>query len=265
MRSGQARWLVGASIVVAIVPQIAHAEAAPSQAPPQQAPQPQAPPQQAPRPAPKAPTAKAPAKAAAQPKAQTATQPKAQAATQPKAQAATQPKAQAVTNKKAPPQPQAAANAASAADSGAQVLPAEQPSPATPTCTVMPVTGTPIFEARYVAGGKSVVTRLYATGTYTRAVLKSAPRSACIETARLDAIKSALGEARWQATKTPPSCKPTGQETTQIYASGALRFTSRQCSPLVLDAKSSHALDLIASYVGAFGLDMKDELTVDGN
>ena len=64
--------------------------------------------------------------------------------------------------------------------------------------------------------------------------------------------------------KAPATCAAVNGETTQIYATGTLRFTSRTCNPLVLDKLSSRALDLIAQDVGAFGLDLATEI-VEGN
>ena len=120
-----------------------------------------------------------------------------------------------------------------------------------------------MFEARYAAAGKTVMTRLYATGTFERLVMKQR-NLACIEAAQLDEINRALKEAPWKTTKSPATCATATAETTQIYAQGTLRFTSRTCNPLVLDKLSSHALDLIAQDVGPFGLDLANEI-VEGN
>lgn len=160
--------------------------------------------------------------------------------------------------KKLPPQPKVAPKA----DSGAQVLGAGDGAPA-PRCKVAPIKGTPIFEARYAAGPKTVVTRLYPTGTFTRAVMKD-QKTACIEQSQLTEIRIALKEAPWKTTKSPATCAAVTGETTQIYAGGTLRFTSRTCNPLVLDKLSSRALDVIAQDVGAFGLDLATEV-VEGN
>ncbi|HTL37375.1 MAG TPA: hypothetical protein VL326_29780 [Kofleriaceae bacterium] len=136
--------------------------------------------------------------------------------------------------------------------------------PSSPRCQITPVTGTPIFEARYASGKKSIVTKLYASGTFTRVVLKQSPlRTSCVEADRLGAIRTALAEAPWQTTKRPVSCTAASAETTAIFAAGKLRFTSRECNPLVLDAQSSKALDLIGAYVGPFGLEMADVTGAD--
>jgi hypothetical protein len=213
-----AGWLVGAS--VALCSAHAFGEAAPPQAPPPQA-QVQAPQPQAPQPQ--------------------APQPK--AAPQKAAERKTQAKA---APKQAPRQP-----AVPKAGDGAASRPA-------PRCKVTPAKGTPIFEARYAANKKVVITRLYASGTFTRTALKQSLGTDCIEKDRLDAIRAALAESPWRTTKSPAVCQAATVETTEIYTAGKLRFTSRQCNPLVLDENSSHALDLFATYVGPFGLDLAD-------
>lgn len=132
-------------------------------------------------------------------------------------------------------------------------------SPPSPRCKVTPAKGTPIFEARYAANKKTVITRLYASGTFTRTALKRSLGTDCIAKDRLDAIRTALAESPWRTTKSPAVCQTATVETTQIYTAGKLRFTSRQCNPLVLDETSSHALDLFNLYVGPFGLDLADD------
>lgn len=231
--------LVGTTIVLASGRAFGEAQpprAAPPQAkvaPPQQAPQPQPAPQQ---PAPQQPQQGQAPQQAPQPK--TAPVPKKQAK-------------RATPKAKAPLPPELSAG------DGAQSRPQ-------PSCTVVQPKGTPIFEARYASGAKSIITKLYATGTFTRLVVKQSPlRTSCIESDRLSAIRSALAEAPWQTTKRPPSCAATSKETTEIYASGKLRFTSRECNPLVLDVQSSKALDLIGTYVGPFGLDLADMIEAD--
>ena len=243
-----ARWLVGAAVMLASAQ--AFGEASP-QPPPQQAPIQVTPQPVAPPPQPKAP---APAKAAAPP-AKTTTAP----AKAPAKKAAAK---KAPTKNAAPPA--APQNQPTAGTGSAAPLPGVGDgalSPPRPRCKVAPLKGTPIFEARYEAalGKRVVTTRLYATGTFVRIGLKE-QRSSCIENDRLTAIRTALTEARWETTKSPATCTAKTAETTAIYAAGKLRFTSRECNPLVLDEKSSDALDLIGMYVGPFGLDMADEL-----
>jgi hypothetical protein len=213
-----AGWLVGAS--VALYSAHAFGEAAPPQAPPPQA-QVQVPPPQPQAPQPKA----APQKAA---------------------EKKTAPQAKAAPKQPAPRQP-----VVPKVGDGAQ-------SPPPPRCKVTPAKGTPIFEARYAANKKVVITRLYASGTFTRTALKQSLGTDCIEKDRLDAIRTALAEAPWRTTKSPAVCQAATAETTEIYTAGKLRFTSRQCNPLVLDENSSRALDLFATYVGPFGLDLAD-------
>ncbi|HUS28314.1 MAG TPA: hypothetical protein VMZ53_07390 [Kofleriaceae bacterium] len=158
--------------------------------------------------------------------------------------------------KKAAPAAKQAPKQVPPAGDGAQAA-----SPPGPRCEIVPTKGTPIFESRYLAGKKAVITKLYASGTYTRVVAKQSPlRTACIEKDRLAAIRTALAESRWQTTKSPATCQAVSAEATEIYAAGKLRFTSRTCNPLVLDEKSSYALDLVGMYVGPFGLDIAAEL-----
>jgi len=242
-----ARWLVGTAIMFASAHAYGEAQPAP---PPQAQPQAALPPQPTP---PKNPPAQknAPPPQKAAPK---AASPPVQAKAQPKAPAPKQqPKTQVPFEK-------------GQADSGAQVPQAGDgaASPPAQRCQITPPTGTPIFEARYSSGKKAVITKLYATGTFTRVVLKQSPlRTSCIESDRLGAIRTALAEAPWQTTKSPQTCQAVAAETTAIYAAGKLRFTSRVCSPLVLDVQSSKALDLIGASVGPFGLDMAD--TIEAN
>jgi hypothetical protein len=228
-----ARWLVGASVLFTS----AHAfgEAAPPQAPPPQ--------QAAPQPAPpiKNPPAPQPQAAPVQKKAPAKAPVKAQAKKAP-------------AKKALPP-----AKNEKAATTAAQPVADDAQSPG---CQVMPVKGTPLFEARYANGKKLVLTRLYATGTFTRLMLKDL-RTSCIEKEQLAAIQNALGEAPWITTKSAATCVATSAESTAISTAGRLRFTSKQCNPLVLDEKSSRALDLVASYVGAFGLDFVDDARLD--
>jgi hypothetical protein len=205
-------------VSVALCSAHAFGEAAPPQAPPPQA-QVQVPPPQPQAPQPKAP----PPQKAAEKKTQAKAAPK-----------------------QAPRQP-----AVPQAGDGAQSRPA-------PRCKVTPAKGTPIFEARYAANKRVVITRLYASGTFTRTALKQSLGTDCIEKEQLDAIRTALAEAPWRTTKSPAVCQAATVETTEIYTAGKLRFTSRQCNPLVLDESSSRALDLFATYVGPFGLDLAD-------
>lgn len=184
-----------------------------------------------------------------------------QAAPQPQAVAPPQP--QPAPQPKTDPKKRAPTQAKAAPKQPAQVPKTGDatPAPRASTCKVTPVKGTPIFEARYASGKKAVITRLYASGTYTRVVLKQSPqRSACIEKEPLDLIRKGLAESKWQATKSPSTCIASSAETTEIYAGGKLRFTSRECNPLVLDQDSSQALAYISYYVGPFGLDLADEL-----
>ena len=170
---------------------------------------------------------------------------------QAQAQPAPPPPKAAAPQKTAPVQAKAAPKQAPKAGDGAPTRPA-------PRCKVTPAKGTPIFEARYAANKKVVITRLYASGTFTRTALKQSLGTDCIEKDRLDAIRTALAEAPWRTTKSPAVCQATTVETTEIYTAGKLRFTSRQCNPLVLDENSSRALDLFNMYVGPFGLDLAD-------
>lgn len=181
----------------------------------------------------------------------------------PPAQAGPQPQGQVLTPKKVTKKA-APKTTAPKLDSGAQVNAAGDGAPVPGArCKIAPITGTPLFEARFSSGPKLVVTRLYPSGTFTRAVMKE-QNTACIEQPQLTEIRIALKEAPWKTTKSPATCNAATGETTQIYATGALRFTSRTCNPLVLDKLSSHALDLIAQDVGAFGLDLATEV-VEGN
>jgi hypothetical protein len=257
------RALVGVAVVCASAQ--AFAESAPprQQAAPQQAPrapaQPKAPAKAAPTKQ-QAPTKAAPTTGANTGAANTATNTGAKTA----APRGKQPRA---PRPKAPPSPTLGtrASTANAADNAAQVPKAGDGAGVGSRCTVAPVRGTPIFEARYLAGRRAIITRLYASGTFTRVALKQSPTTtACIEQAQLDGIVSALAEAPWQATKSPATCAGTATETTEIYAAGKLRFTSRTCNPLVLDKLSSRVLDLVAFSVGPFGLDLADEI-VEGN
>jgi hypothetical protein len=222
-----ARWLVGSSVLLASANAFGEAR---------EAPQPQAPPQVQPQAPVKNPPAAPPTKTAP---IQTKAAPKAAA-------------------KKAPPK-KAPAKAPEKVEKAQQAATQPNDDADAPRCTVVPVKGTPIFEARYANGKKLVLTRLYDTGTFTRLVLNDL-RTSCIEAEQLAAIQKALGEAPWVTTKSPPTCKATSNESTAISTAGRLRFTSRQCSPLVLDENSTRALNLVTSYVGPFGLDMYDDL-----
>jgi hypothetical protein len=241
-----ARALVGVAVVCAS--SRAFAESAP---PPQQA----APQQAAPQQAPVQPAAKNPPVSK---KTATNAPPPAQPVPAPDVKSPPLKKTAKTAPKKLPPLPKAAPK------TDAQINAAGDGAPAPAArCKVAPIKGTPLFEARFASGPKIVDTRLYATGTFTRAVMKE-QTTACIDAPQLAEIRIALKESPWKTTKSPATCNATTGETTQIYAAGTLRFTSRTCNPLVLDKLSSHALDLIAQDVGAFGLDLATEV-VEGN
>lgn len=122
--------------------------------------------------------------------------------------------------------------------------------------------GTPLFEARYAGATKQVVTRLYPTGTFTRVVITGqtakTDKTSCIDKGRLAKARKAIDRAAWQTTKAEATCAATG-ETTDIFVGGKKRFSAKLCNPLVLDEASSTALDLVAAFVGPFGLGMTDE------
>ncbi|HSD89527.1 MAG TPA: hypothetical protein VLB44_18480 [Kofleriaceae bacterium] len=146
-----------------------------------------------------------------------------------------------------------------------------QPAPPLPRdrCAVVPPKGTPIFEARYNGGtnGRGVVTRLYATGTYTRTVTKPKGRPdqqlACIEKGRLGNLMVAIKSASWKTTQSAATCTAVSAEATDILVFGKKRFTAKVCSSLALDDKSSAALGQVATAVGPFGVDLVDDLPSD--
>ncbi len=134
--------------------------------------------------------------------------------------------------------------------------------PASGAATCPPPKGTPIFEARYAGATKQVVTKLYPTGTFTRVVITGqsakTDKTSCIDKGRLAKARKAIDRAAWQTTKTEATCAAVG-ETTDIFVGGKKRFSAKLCNPLVLDEASSTALDIVAAFVGPFGLDMTDE------
>lgn len=121
--------------------------------------------------------------------------------------------------------------------------------------------GTPLFEARYAGATKQVVTKLYPTGTFTRVVITGqtakTDRTSCIDKGRLAKARKAIDAARWQTTRSEATCAAVG-ETTDIFVGGKKRFSAKLCNPLVLDEASSTALDVVAAFVGPFGLDMSE-------
>jgi hypothetical protein len=165
----------------------------------------------------------------------------------------------AETQPVAQPAPQAAPQAA------------PPPSPPLPRdrCAVVPPKGTPIFEARYSGGvdGHGVVTRLYATGTYTRTVTppKGKPDQvlACIDKARLGNLLVAIKSASWKTTQSAATCTAASSEATDVLVFGKKRFTAKVCSSLALDERSSAALGQVATAVGPFGVDLVDDLLSD--
>jgi len=148
-------------------------------------------------------------------------------------------------------------------------VPQPAPSPPRPRCEITPPKGTPIFEARYAAGtqGRGVVTRLYATGTYTRTVTqpkrKPDQQLACIEKNRLENVMVAIKSAAWKTTQSAATCAAVSNEATDIIVFGKKRFTAKVCSSLALDDKSSAALDQVATAVGPFGIDLVEDLLAD--
>ena len=136
---------------------------------------------------------------------------------------------------------------------------------AAPVTQCKPGKGTPIFEARWQSGKATVVTKLFATGMWTR--LARSPghlpqnESGCFEAADIDTIKGALKVVKWKKTKAQEKCDGAEPNPIDFYASGVKRFTRKNCGGYELDVASTKVVDFIEHdiWLGFANPNMVDE------
>ena len=124
---------------------------------------------------------------------------------------------------------------------------------AAPVTHCKPGKGTPIFEARWRSGGAKVVTKLFASGMWTR--LATSPghqpsaRSGCIEAPDIDEIKAALKAVKWKKTKAQEPCYGASENPVDFYAGGQKRHTSKTCGGMEIDEASAKLIERIGKQV----------------
>jgi hypothetical protein len=113
--------------------------------------------------------------------------------------------------------------------------------------------GTPIFEARFLAGNAKVITKLFATGMWTRVATtpshEPSKKTGCIEATTLDEIKAALKAAKWKKTKAQAQCLGVHSDTTELYAGGIKRFTRKTCGAWEIDEASAKLVEKIGRQI----------------
>ncbi|HUS28315.1 MAG TPA: hypothetical protein VMZ53_07395 [Kofleriaceae bacterium] len=120
---------------------------------------------------------------------------------------------------------------------------------ASPVTKCKPGKGTPIFEARWRSGGARVVTKLYASGMWTRLATsppqRSEASSGCIEPPTIDEIKAALKTVKWKKPKPQEKCYGVDVTPTDFFAGGQKRYTRQSCGGYELDEASAKLIDVI--------------------
>lgn len=120
---------------------------------------------------------------------------------------------------------------------------------AAPVTHCKPGKGAPIFEARWRSGGTKVVTKLYATGMWTRLATATGDpqhaKSGCIEAPDIDDIKAALKTVKWKKTKPQEACEGAEPNPIDFYAGGQKRHTRKTCGGMQLDDASTKLIEKI--------------------
>jgi hypothetical protein len=124
---------------------------------------------------------------------------------------------------------------------------------AAPVTHCKPGKGAPIFEARWRSGGAKVVTKLYASGMWTRLATATGDpqhgKSGCIEAAELDEIKAALKTVKWKKTKAQERCFGGESSPVDFYAGGQKRYTRTSCGGTLIDEATAKLIGRIEKHI----------------
>ena len=117
-----------------------------------------------------------------------------------------------------------------------------------PITNCKPGKGTPIFEARWISGKSKVVTKLYASGMWTRLTTNlttGKAKSGCIEPPTIDEIKAALKTVKWKKTKAQEPCYGAEANPIDFYAGGQKRHTRKTCGGMEIDDATGKLIEKI--------------------